>query len=279
MRFRTLLFYLLSGGAAATALAAVIGLAAAALVHGAGALSWELLTAPARGSGLQGGLRHQILGTLILAGGACALVVPPAVGVGILLTEYLRPALARWLRGALYLLNGVPSILFGLFGFAVLVMGLGLGRSWLAGAVVLALMILPTAALALAEALAAVPPEYRAGALALGLSRQKTAWAVQLRQGVHGLATGLLLGLARAAGETAPIMFTAVVFSGATLPAGIRDAPVLALPYHIFVLAQDAADPRALANGWGAALVLMGLVALASLVALPLRLRAHEEAR
>jgi phosphate transport system permease protein len=95
---------------------------------------------------------------------------------------------------------------------------------------------------------------------------------------VSGLVTGSLLGLARAAGETAPIMFTATVFAGAAFPGAIKESPVLSLPYHIFILAQDSFDPSVGTKLWGTALTLLGLVFLLSLVALPLRLKIHEEA-
>ena len=100
-----------------------------------------------------------------------------------------------------------------------------------------------------------------------------------LPQSLGGLVTGSLLGLARAAGETAPIMFTATIFAGAHLPDGIKESPVLSLPYHIFILAQDSFDPSVGAKVWGTAVVLLALVCGLSLIALPLRLRIHEEAR
>src|SRR5204863_4232064 len=117
---------------------------------------------------------------------------------------------------------------------------LGWGKSWLAGGLLLAVMILPTLALALAERIESLPGRYLEAAAGLGLSRSQIVWSVILPQSLSGLLSGTLLGLARAAGETAPILFTAAVFSGAGLPHGIRDNPVMALPYHIFVLAQDS---------------------------------------
>src|SRR5688572_8672991 len=99
-----------------------------------------------------------------------------------------------------------------------------------------------------------------------------------MRQSWGGLITGSLLGLARAAGETAPIMFTATIFAGATFPHGIKENPVLSLPYHIFILAQDSFDPSVGTKLWGTALTLLGLTMLLSLLALPLRLKSHEEA-
>ncbi|MDB5296277.1 MAG: transporter permease, partial [Phycisphaerales bacterium] len=179
----------------------------------------------------------------------------------------------------LYTLNGVPSILFGLLGLIVFVKGLGWGKSWLVGGVLLGIMILPTVTVALVERIKGVPGRYVEAAAGLGMTRSQIVRSVILPQSAGGLATGLLLGLARAAGETAPIMFTATIFAGATVPRGVVESPVLSLPYHIFILAQDSFDPAVPGKVWGSATVLLGLVFLLSLAALPVRLRAHEEAR
>ena len=188
-------------------------------------------------------------------------------------------AAKRRLRLAIYTANGVPSILFGIFGLIVFGSFLGWGKSWLAGGIVLGAMILPTLTVALVERIEALPRKYITAAAASGLSQPQIIRSVILPQTRGGLLVGALLGLARAAGETAPIMFTAAVFSGATLPSGIRESPVLALPYHVFVLAQDSFAPAANTQMWGAAVVLLGLVLLLSLMALPARLRSAEEAR
>lgn len=131
-------------------------------------------------------------------------------------------------------------------------------------------MILPTVTIALMERIAAIPRKFREAAAALGLRESQIIRAVILPQSVGGLVTGSLLGLARAAGETAPIMFTATIFAGATMPSGIKDSPVLSLPYHIFILAQDSFDPAVGSKLWGTALTLLMLVFLLSLAALPL---------
>ena len=128
------------------------------------------------------------------------------------------------------------------------------------------------------ERIAAVPARYIHAAAALGLSEAQIVWSVLLKQSWGGLVVGSLLGLARAAGETAPIMFTATIFAGATLPKGIVESPVLTPPYHIFTLAQDSFAPGVDAKLWGSALVLLGLVFSMSLAALPSRLLHHEEA-
>ena len=124
-----------------------------------------------------------------------------------------------------------------------------------------------------------MPARYLEAAAGLGLSQSQIVRSVLLPQSLGGLVTGSLLGLARAAGETAPIMFTATIFAGATFPHGIKESPVLSLPYHIFILAQDSFDPAVGGKVWGTALVLLGLVLGLSLVALPARLKLHEEAR
>ncbi|MGA7905618.1 MAG: ABC transporter permease subunit [Terrimicrobiaceae bacterium] len=178
----------------------------------------------------------------------------------------------------LHVINGVPSILFGLFGLIVFVLFLGWGKSWLTGGILLGIMMLPTVAVALTERIRALPGKYLEAAAGLGLSQSQIVWSVILPQSFGGWITGSLLGLARAAGETAPIMFSATIFAGATWPRGIKESPVLSLPYHIFILAQDSFDPAAGAKLWGAALVLLLLVFSLSLIALPLRLRLHEEA-
>jgi len=178
----------------------------------------------------------------------------------------------------LYLLNGVPSILFGIVGMIIFVQWLDWGKSWLAGGILLGVMILPTVAVTLIERIGSLPHRYVEAAKGLGLSQSQIIRSVILPQSLSGLVTGLMLGLARAAGETAPIMFTATIFAGATLPDAVKESPVLSLPYHIFILAQDSFDPDAKAKLWGAALILMIIVLGLSLAALPARLKIHEEA-
>ena len=278
-RFSDLLVATIAGACATIAVGILVGLVFVVAKRGAPALSWSFFTEQIRLVGAAGGIFWNLIGTVILLAAAFILCAPMAIGLALVERVWLRGDTARRaMRTVLYTLNGLPSILFGLFGFIVFVQWCGWGKSWLAGGIVLALSMLPTVTISLVERLKAIPAKYVEAAAALGLSRAQIVWAVLLPQAWGGLITGSLIGLARAAGETAPIMFTATIFAGASWPHGIKDSPVLTLPYHIFVLAQDSFDPAVGAKLWGAALVLLGLVFLLSLIALPSRLKIHEEA-
>lgn len=258
----------------------VLGLIVIAIVwRGGGALSWQFFTEQIRLVGASGGVFYNIIGTLILLATALIVSAPLATGLALAHGVYLKNEHTKerlWLL--LSVLNGVPSILFGIFGLIVFVKCFGWGKSWLSGGILLGLMILPTVAVALIERVRALPRKYLEAASGLGLSESQIVWSVVLPQCAGGLLTGSLLGLARAAGETAPIMFTATIFAGATIPNGIKENPVLSLPYHIFILAQDSFDPAVGGKLWGSALVLLLLVLGLSLAALPARLKIHEEA-
>ncbi|HTJ74914.1 MAG TPA: ABC transporter permease subunit [Acidimicrobiales bacterium] len=258
-------------GVLALPLVAVAAVGLVVVTKGAEALHpafWWTLSRGASG----GGIRGQVAGTALLVGVAGLLAAPVGLGLGLVLSEYARPAAGRWLRTLTLTLGGVPSILLGLWGYWLFSVRLGWGKSWLAGAVVLAVVAVPPVVIAVASALAALPAGRREAALALGLRRDQLVRSVLVPQAVPGLVTGLLLGLARAAGETAPLLFAATVFNGApVLPAGIRQSPVSSLPTHIFVLAQDAADPAALRAAWGAALALVVLAGLLVAGAVPAR--------
>jgi phosphate transport system permease protein len=274
------LFGGLVGLAAAAAVLPMALIVAAVATRGLPAVNWQFLTEQIRLVGAAGGIFYNLVGTLILLATALAVSAPVAVGLALAQGVYLRRGsrAQRGLRLGLYVLNGVPSILFGILGLIVFVKFLGWGKSWLAGGILLGVMMLPTVTVALIERIESLPGKYIEAATGLGLTQSQIVWSVILPQSRSGLVTGSLLGLARAAGETAPIMFTATIFAGATFPTGIRESPVLSLPYHIFILAQDSFDPAVGAKLWGAALVLLALVFALSLIALPARLKIHEEA-
>lgn len=267
--------------AAALVLTVVVGVLGVLLVRGAGAVDFVFLTTGSRGAGAEGGVVWQLVGTMVLIATALAVAVPLALAWGLTQEFYLtkHSRARRVMAGVLQMLNGVPSVVFGILGLVVFVQVIGWGKSWLAGGILLGVMIVPTLALALGQRIAAIPSRFIEAAVGLGLGHGVIVRTVVLPQSFSGLVTGSLLGLSRAAGETAPILFAAAIFSGATWPTGVADSPVLALPYHIFVLAQDSLHPGAQANLWGAALVLVALALLLNLTALPLRLKAHDPSR
>lgn len=278
-KFKHHAFKFATGACAVFACGVLVMIALAILMRGLPAVSWQFYTEQIKLVGADGGIFYNLVGTFILIGTALAMSAPIAVGLALVHGVYLRGhRLQEKLTLLLYLLNGVPSILFGLFGFIVFVKFFGLGKSWFTGGVLLGMLILPTVTVALIERIASLPTRYTEAAAGLGLTPSQIIWSVILPQSLSGLVTGSLLGLARAAGETAPIMFTATIFAGATLPDGIKENPVLSLPYHIFILAQDSFDPAVGAKLWGTALTLLALTVLLSLLALPLRLKIHEEA-
>lgn len=248
------------------------------LARGIPAFSPDFLLSAPREAGTHGGIAPAILGTLLLIVTAACFAGPTGLALALLQSEYLSSSCARsGLEMFLYTLNGIPSIVYGLFGFHIFVQRLGLGKSWLAGGLVLGVMILPTLTLSIHERLRSLPIGYRRQAKALGLDHDQVVRSVVIPYSLPGLVTGTLLGLGRACGETAPIMMTAAVFAGASFPRGIRNEPVLACPYHIFTLAQDSSSPLAIRNAWGTALVLMILVLVLNLSSLLMRRSFHQE--
>jgi len=228
------------------------------IINGLPALSWEFLTQPPKDLGRAGGIFPAIIGTLYLVMGAIAIALPLGVGAAIYLVEYTREGrITRLIRTGVDLLNGTPSIVFGLFGFAFIVLYLKIGVSMLAGQITLALMVLPTVIRTTEESLKNIPQSLREGSLALGATKWQTISRVVLPPAVPGIVTGAILSIGRAAGETAPIMFTAVVFSSRFLPDSVFQ-PVMALPYHLFILATNV--PGGSTNKYGTALVLLLLV-------------------
>ncbi len=247
-------------------------------VNGIGAISWSFLTEMPRDSMTAGGILPCIIGTVYLSLGAILVAFPIGVGTAIYLNEYATQG--RWtrmIRMGIINLAGVPSVVYGLFGLAFFVIWLKMGVSLLAGSLTLAAFILPLIIGSAEEALRAIPQTYREASLALGGTKWQTIYKVVLPAALPSMLTGLILGMSRAAGETAPIMFTAAVFSTAKLPSSIFDE-VMAMPYHIYVLATagtNIAQTRPLQ--YGTALVLMMLVLGLNLTAIIIRNRLQKK--
>jgi len=241
-------------------------------VNGIGAINWEFLTQPPRDSMTKGGIMPAILGTFYLTAGAIIIALPLGVASAIYLSEYAKGGtVIRIIRVGVNCLAGVPSIVFGLFGLGLFVVFLKFGSSILSGALTLAFLILPTIIGAAEEALKAVPQTFREASLGLGVSKWQTILRIVLPSALPGILTGSILGIGRAAGETAPIMFTAAAFFTAKLPQSIFDE-VMALPYHVYVLATAGThieETRPLQ--YGTVLVLVALVLGIDLIAIVIR--------
>ena len=241
-------------------------------VKGLPAFHAGFLFEESRDFGLSGGIFYQAVGTLILMTTAVLWSLPVALGSVLFQTEYLSGKFKTFLTQLTYILNATPTILFGLVGYLFFGVYLDKGVSWVTGSLILAVMILPTLQVSFREAVEALPEKYREAGMALGLSRPSQIRRIILPQCFYGMVTGVLLGLARAAGETAAIMFTATTFFGIQLPQSFSD-PVPTLQTHILVLAQEAANPESMAQAWGAGLVLLGLVFILTLTAWAFRTR------
>jgi phosphate transport system permease protein len=250
----------------------LLGILAYVFIHGFRAITWDFLTLPPTDSMTKGGIMPAIVGTLYLTFGAISIALPLGVVSAIYLTEYAKQGrLIRMIRVGVNCLAGVPSVVFGLFGLGFFVVFLKFGSSILAGSLTLGILILPTIIGASEEALKSVPQTFREASLALGVSKWNTISRIVLPSALPSILTGAILGVGRAAGETAPIMFTAAAFFTAVLPKSIFDE-VMALPYHIYVLATAGTNielTRPLQ--FGTALVLVSLVLGIDLIAIIIR--------
>jgi phosphate transport system permease protein len=244
------------------------------IANGWKAITWEFLTKAPMDSMTRGGILPCIVGTFFLGVGALAVAFPIGVASAIFINEYARPGkILRIIRLGISNLAGVPSVVFGLFGLAFFVIYLKMGVSLLAGALTLGAMSLPVIIGSSEEALKAVPNTYREASLGLGATKWQTIWRVVLPSALPGILTGGILGLSRAAGETAPIMFTAAVFFTPRLPQSVFDE-VMALPYHIYVLATAGTEIEATRHlQYGTALVLIVMVLGLNLLAIIWRSR------
>ncbi|MDR0676901.1 MAG: phosphate ABC transporter permease PstA, partial [Elusimicrobiota bacterium] len=243
-------------------------------VKGIGILSWSFLTQIPKISMTQGGIAPVILGTFYLTSGAVILALPLGVSCAIYLTEYApKGILVELVRIGVNNLAGVPSVVFGLFGLIVFVKFFGFGVSIISGSSTLAIMILPNIISASCEALNSIPYSLREASLALGATRWQTIQKIILPNAIGGILTGLILSIGRAAGETAPIMFTAVTFYKKGFPKSIF-SEVMALPYHIYALMTEGTYPEEHTKiAFGCALVLLILVLGISFIAIIIRNR------
>ncbi len=248
------------------------GLIAYIVVNGISAISWDFLTLPPTDSMTKGGIMPAILGTLYLTIGAIAVALPLGVASAIYITEYAKQGkFVRLVRIGINCLAGVPSVVFGLFGLGFFVVFLHFGSCILSGALTLGVLVLPTIIGASEEALKSVPQTFREASLSLGVSKWQTIYKIVLPTALPGILTGSILGIGRAAGETAPIMFTAAAFFTAKLPDSIFDE-VMALPYHVYVLATAGTHiEQTRPIQYGTVLVLVGLVLGVDLIAIVIR--------
>ena len=229
------------------------------VARGIGAISWEFLSAMPRDGMKAGGILPAIVGTVLLTLGTSLAAIPVGVGGAIYLAEYARDTwLTRAIRLAIINLAGIPSVVYGLFGLGLFVLFLQFGTSIVAGSLTLAIMTLPIIISAAEEALRAVPTEFRTVSASLGGTRWQGIRYIVLPQALPGVITGVILGLLRAGGETAPILFTVAAFYLPHLPRSALDQ-TMALPYHLYVIStQVPGMPPEIQ--YGTALVLLVLV-------------------
>lgn len=234
--------------------------------NGFGALSWEFLTAAPRNGMRDGGIMPALLGTVFLTFGTAIVAMPLAIAAAIYLAEYAgENRVTHWVRMAIVNLAGIPSIVYGLFGLGAFVLFLNFGTSILAGSLTLGIMTLPVVISTAEEAINAVPQHFRTVSLSLGATRWQTIRHQVLPHALPGVITGIILGLGRAAGETAPILFTVAAFYLPQLPQSVFDQS-MALPYHLYVISTQVPG-MPLQTQYGTALVLLLIVLSLTLIA------------
>jgi len=238
--------------------------------NGLAAINWKFLTQMPRAGMREGGILPAIIGTFYLVLGAILFALPLGLFAAIYLSEYSRDNwLNRVIRLAIINLAGVPSVVFGLFGLALFVQFFKFGASILSGSLTLGVMILPVIITSSREALDSVPKSFREVSLSLGATKLQTIKYAVLPHALPGILTGTILGVSRAAGETAPILFTVAAFYLPRLPRSIFDQ-AMALPYHLYVLSTQVPNVASTIR-YGTALVLMTIVLLMNLVAIMIR--------
>ncbi|MFA5336760.1 MAG: phosphate ABC transporter permease PstA [Candidatus Omnitrophota bacterium] len=234
------------------------------------AINWQFLSDIPRQGMRAGGIFPAIVGTIYLVLGAIIFALPIGLLAAIYLSEYSKDnLLTRIIKLAIINLAGVPSVVYGLFGLALFVIFFKCGASILAGSLTLGIMILPLIITSAREALESVPQTFREVSLSLGASKWQTIRHIVLPNAIPGILTGTILGLGRAAGETAPILFTVAAFYLPQLPKSIFDQ-AMALPYHLYVISTQVPNVDEKIR-YGTALVLLSLVLFMNLVAIVIR--------
>jgi phosphate transport system permease protein len=240
------------------------------IIKGIPAINWQFLSQMPRQGMRAGGILPAIVGTLYLVSGAIFFALPIGVLAAIYLSEYAKEnILTRIIKLAIVNLSGVPSVVYGLFGLALFVVFFKFGVSILSGSLTLGIMILPIIITTSREALEAVPQSFREVSLSLGASKWQTIRYIVLPNAISGILTGTILGLGRAAGETAPILFTVAAFYLPRLPKSIFDQ-AMALPYHLYVISTQVPNVDEKIR-YGTAFVLLVMVLFMNLVAIIIR--------
>ncbi len=252
----------------------IVGVVGYIVIQGAPAISWDFLFSFPYDGMREGGIWPAIVGTFYLTLGTAIFAVPLGIGAAIYLSEYAPDN--RWtqlIRLAIINLAGIPSVVYGLFGLGLFVLFFNFGTSILAGSLTLSIMTLPVIISTAEEALRAVPQSFRVVSISLGGTKWQTIRRIVVPQALPGILTGVILGLERAAGETAPILFTVAAFFLPRLPGSPLDA-TMALPYHLFVISTQVPG-MPIRIQYGTALVLMFFVLSMNLVATTIRSRAR----
>jgi phosphate transport system permease protein len=252
----------------------IVGVVIYIFIQGSPAISWDFLTQVPRSGMRAGGILPAIVGTFYLTIGTAAFSVPLGIAAAVYLSEYAADS--RWtrlIRLAIINLAGIPSVVYGLFGLGLFVLFLNFGTSILSASLTLSIMTLPVIISTAEEALRAVPQAFRTVSISLGATRWQTIHRIVLPQALPGIMTGVILGLERAAGETAPILFTGAAFFLPRLPGSVFDA-TMALPYHLFVISTQVPEMPAQIQ-YGTALVLLAFVLGMNLIATVIRSRAR----